>query len=542
MLVPSDYARLANSARAPARHARRVGDADPNERVSVTIRVRRRGDAPALPAQAALEQHAPLSREEFAGRYGADPSDIETVAAFAREHGLTVEDSSIPRRVVIVSGTVGALSRAFAVELGRYESPTENYRGREGHIHVPAALQPIVEGVFGLDNRRMARPLFAMARAPDAQARMAAQASPAQTPLTPPQVAALYDFPTSGAAGQTIGLLEFGGGYDPADIGAFFGNLGLSTPALTDVGVDGASNSPGSDADVEVVLDIDVAGAVAQGAHIVVYFAPWTEQGWVDVVTTAVHDATNRPSALSISWGWPELETAQGLTWSQAAIQAVSSAFQEAATMGVTVLVASGDSGSDCQIGDGKAHALYPASDPWVTACGGTSMGNVSGSSFTEATWNDNGATGGGVSDIFPVPAFQAQANVPVSVNDGHAGRGVPDVAGNADQNSGYTLVVGGQSAGPVGGTSAVAPLYAGWVALANAALGAPVGYLNTNLYGAGAATAIADIADGGSNAFNGAPGYTAGPGYDCCTGLGRIDGNALIAALRNAGPPPPVA
>jgi hypothetical protein len=528
MNVPSHYTSLEKSERRPAPGARRVAAADAGEHLSVTIRLRRRVGAPALPTAPTIGQH-PMSREAFAESYGADPKDIAAVTAFAKHAGLKIETASIPRRVVTMSGTVEQMNRAFAVDLGRYESPRETYRGREGKIHLPASIAPIVEGVFGLDNRRMARPAYSGKARPTA----------AQMVLTPPQVASLYDFPTTQAVGQTIGLLEFGGGYDPNDIAAFFNNLGLATPALTAVGVDGAGNAPGSDADVEVALDIDVAGSVAQGANIAVYFAPWTEQGWVDIVTTAVHDAVNNPSVLSISWGWPELETVDGLTWSQAAIQAVSSTFQEATALGVTVLAASGDQGSDCQIGDGRAHALYPTSDPWVTSCGGTSISDVAGGAFGETTWNDNGATGGGVSDIFPAPDFQSWSNVPPSVNDGHAGRGVPDVAGNADPNSGYVLVIGGQSVGPIGGTSAVAPLYAGFVALANATLGEPLGYLNYNLYNLANSPALLDIADGGSNAFDGAPGYTAGPGYDCCTGLGRIDGNVLINMLRATGRQP---
>ena len=230
------------------------------------------------------------------------------------------------------------------MDLGHYQVGETSYRGREGHVHLPADLVPVVEGVFGLDNRQRARPLF----------QRAAQAQTARA-LTPPEVARLYDFPPGiSAAGQCIGLLEFGGGFDPADITTWFTNLGLTPPDITEVGVDGAGNSPGSDADTEVVLDIDVAGAAAQGARISVYFAPWTEQGWVDVVSTAVHDAANNPSVLSISWGWPELETVDGLTWTQAAMDAVSATFQEAAVLGVTVLAASGDQGSDCQIGTGR--------------------------------------------------------------------------------------------------------------------------------------------------------------------------------------------
>jgi kumamolisin len=523
--VPRGYEPLTQSRRLPARGARLVGPADPGEQLTVSIRVRRSPGAPELPTPGGRGGRRPLSRSEFAEQYGAAPADLEKVEAFARNAGLSVVESSKARRTVTVAGTVEQLSRAFAVDLAYYESDQERYRGREGHVHLPADLVEVVEGVFGLDNRRMAQALLMQAATPDL----------AITALTPPQVAALYNFPPGSAAGQTIGLLEFGGGYRVADIQAFFTGLGLTTPGLTDVGVDGQTNSPGIDGneDAEVALDIDVAGSVAPGADVAVYFAPWTEQGWIDALTTAVHDSVNEPCVLSISWGWPELETIDGLTWTQQAVDAVDIAFQEAAALGVTVFVASGDFGTDCGIGDGQAHVLYPAADPYVTACGGTSIENVAGAAFTEATWNDNGVTGGGISDLFPLPGFQSQAGIPGSVNDNHAGRGVPDVAGNADPASGYMLILNGASVGPIGGTSATAPLYAGLVALLDATLGEPVGYLNPELYGPSGPSIFRDIDDLGSNATGSAPGYTAGPGWDACTGWGSIDGSALLAALR---------
>jgi len=213
---------------------------------------------------------------------------------------------------------------------------------------------------------------------------------------------------------------------------------------------------------------------------------------------------------------------------------AVSATFVEAAALGVTVLAASGDSGSDCQIGDRKAHVLYPTSDPGVTSCGGTTIENVAGASFGEVLWNDNGASGGGVSDNFPLPDWQASAGVPASANDStHTGRGVPDVAGNADPSSGYNLTQNGGQIGPIGGTSAAAPLYAGLIALINANLGFPVGYLNPAIYTKAAACGVFnDVTTNGTNAFNGAPGYPVGAGWDATTGFGSINGTTLLTAL----------
>jgi kumamolisin len=520
MAVPLGYRAIPNSAKVPAAGAHKVGPADPNEVTSVSIRIRQRPDA--APPDLATLSAAPrgervhLSREEYAQKHGASQADLDAVAAFAKAHGLKVEESSAARRTVRVSGTVEQLSQAFAVELAHYQTGAETYRGREGDIHVPETLAGIVESVHGLDNRSVSQPLF--------RARAQGVASPQSvTPLLPTTVAQLYDFPTTGAAGQTIAILEFGGGFKPADIQNYFKNtVKMAVPTVVAVGVDGATNAPGASADLEVVLDIDVAGAVAPGAKIVVYFAPNTLQGFVDAITTAVHDTTNKPSVISISWGGNESGWGAGIT-------SISNALAEAAVVGVSVFASSGDSGAQ-----NPAQVLYPASDPWLTACGGTTVSNVSGLSFTQAVW---GGSGGGVSGHFPLPYWQSWAGVPTSVNPaGHVGRGVPDVAGNADPASGYMLILNGATTGPIGGTSAVAPLYAGMVAVLNAALGEPLGYLNYNLYSFAGPYVYRDIVSGNNGA------YSAKVGWDACTGFGSVDATAMATALRGIGLPPALA
>jgi hypothetical protein len=545
--VPADYRALEGSRRNLRAGAKRTGSADPGEMLTVSVYIRRRNDAPQLPDLASLaatphREKRYLSREDFAAHYGASQEDLNKVAEFAAANGLSVVESSVPRRVVVLKGTVAQMTKSFAVDLGMYETPNEKYRGREGEIHVPKEIADIVEGVFGLDNRRMAQPLFRKSE------KSAAEVSPAQAtvPLTPPEVGQLYGFPTSpNAAGQTIGIFEFGGGYKPSDVQLFYNSLHLPVPSITSVSVDGQPNNPGNDDyTTETLLDIGVAGSAAPGSKLVVYFAPWTETGWVDIISTAIHDAVNKPSVISISYGWPENDTFNGLTWSLAAIKTVNEKFQEAAALGVTIFASSGDDGSSCGEADSKAHVLYPGSDPFVTCCGGTTISNVSGLNFTEDVWNDNSVTGGGISDIFtppngfPLPIWQNWANIPGSVNDGHKGRGIPDIAGNADPDSGYTLFQNGVNIGAVGGTSATAPLYAGLAALMNAGLGEPVGYLNPNLYAVPYSYVFRDINDGQSNATGGAPGYKSGPGWDACTGLGSVRGAALEYALEGVGLP----
>ena len=535
--IPSNYRALEKSARHPRSGARLIGSADPAETISVSVRLRRRLDAPPLPDPIALAA-APkgskpyLSREDFATHYGAAQADIDKITRFAKANSLDVIESSVARRTVVLQGSIGQITKAFAVELDIYETPDERYRGHESNLSVPLEIADAVEGIFGLDNRKMARP--GLQKAPIQNLTTPVEAT---VPLTPPHVAQLFNFPASPtASGETIAIFEFGGGFLLTDVQLFFKSLQLPVPSINVVSVDGATNAPDSTSyTTETLLDIGVAGSTAPGAKLVVYFAPWTEQGWIDVITKAVHDATNNPSVISISYGWPENDTFEGLTWSPAILQAISQTFQEAAALGVTIFVSSGDAGSSCGVGDGKAHVLYPGSDPYVTCCGGTTISNVSGANFTENTWQ---GTGGGISDIFPPPPWQMAANVPPSANGGgHKGRGVPDVAGNADPSSGYTLFQSGQNIGAVGGTSAVAPFYAGMTALINAGLGEPVGYLNPNLYTMPYSYVFRDINDGISNGA-----YKSGPGWDPCTGLGSISATALETALCGVGLPVAVA
>jgi kumamolisin len=509
-----------------------------------------------------------MTREELATTYGATREDIDKVTQFAHDHHLHVEETSSAKRMVVVSGAVADMNRAFAVELSRYASPDFTYQAPTGLVYVPAELADIIVGVLGLDNRPVVRPHLAFATN-DA---VAAAAPVGAVPLTPPRVAHLYNFPTGKATGQTVGILTFGGGFavDPdtkraTDVDTFCTNLGLGTPpSVTAVLLPGGANAlsatkdtffvfdlsknPPLNVDIEVALDLEIIAAVAQDAKIVVYFAPNTSDGFYQAVMGAVQDCVNCPDALSISWGGAELTS-----WSPMDINTVSMAFQDAFLVGMSVFASSGDDGSDCGVGDGCAHVEYPGSDPYVVCCGGTTIANVAGSTFHEGTWNDPaGATGGGVSDHFCAQAWQAAAHVPPSANPGHrVGRGVPDVAGNASPHSGYDLwlygtqlsklvIKSGISVGCSGaiaaGTSAVAPLYAALAALLNAAWGSCFPFLNPVLYSLIGSAALRDINDGKNNqcsaAATPAPSYTSGPGWDGCTGLGVVDGTKLSESL----------
>jgi kumamolisin len=517
--------RLAQSERAPVEGAKLVGPANPREKMEVTVYLRRGSKREAYPNVALLGSLPPkerhhLTREEFAQKHAALPDDIAKVRRFASEYGLQVKEEHPARRCVVLSGTVEAFSNAFEVKLERYEHPTKgSYRGRVGTLTIPTELSQAIEGVFGLDNRPQAKPHF---RVRDKKAKQHAQAKS----YDPTQVAQAYDFPTGvNGSGESIAILELGGGYKPADLTTFFNNLSLSTPQVTAIGVDVGSNSPTGDPsgpDGEVELDIEVAGSIAPGAKIGVYFTPNTDQGFLDALTTAIQDTTLKPSVISISWGGPES------AWTQQAMNAFDSAAQDAATMGISIFVASGDNGASDGEPSGTLAVDFPASCPHMTGCGGTKL-VLSGSTIeSEVVWNElrnqEGASGGGVSQVFPLPTWQQHAKVPDAPNK-KPGRGVPDVAGDADPTTGYDVVVDG-SATVIGGTSAVAPLWAGLLTLINQSLGQPVGFLNPLLYVQPAIATFHDITSGNND------GYKSGPGWDPCTGLGSPDGTKLLVAF----------
>ncbi|MCQ8278255.1 S53 family peptidase [Acetobacteraceae bacterium KSS8] len=446
--------------------------------------------------------------------------DIRALTDYANAHGLTVLESSAARRLVRVSGTPRAMEAAFGTKLELYTSGAETFRSHSGEVRLPENLHGIVDSVLGLDDRAIAHTRIVRPHV----------AQPGG--LEPNKLATLYDFPTGvDGTGVTIALIELGGGYSASDNQAAFKAMGLKTPRVVAVSVDGARNKTGSDADGEVALDIQVAGGLAPGAEIAVYFAPNTDAGFSDAISQAAHDTTTKPSVISISWGGPES------SWSTQAVSAMNSALQDAAAMGISVYVASGDSLATDGVDDGMAHVDFPASSPWAIGCGGTHIA-VSGNAITaEMVWNDSlqggGGTGGGISDLFDVPAFQTSVNLPASVNGGRKGRGVPDVAGDAAPGSGYLVVVDGKKE-VVGGTSAVAPLWAGLTALINQKAAVPVGFLPNFLYGqikAGRKLTV-EITSGNNKPANSQIGYQAGPTWNACTGLGRPDGKALFAAL----------
>ena len=309
---PRGFERLSGSERKPLPNSRLVGPVDPNESVEVTVYLRRPSTSNLTNIINEQIQHhgRHLSREEFAASHSASADDIAKVVDFAGKNDLTVVETDPAARKIVLAGTAAAMSAAFATELQQYEHPHGTYRGRTGSIHVPAELDQIIVGVFGLDNRPQAQPHMQIFD----KAVTTNTTSAAAVSYTPVQVAHLYDFPTGASdngRGECIALIELGGGYKHKDLQTYFKQLNIPMPKVSSVSVDKGHNHPTGtvdSADGEVDLDIEIAGAIAPGAHIAVYFAPNTDRGFLDAITKAVHDTTHNPSVISISWGSAEFE------------------------------------------------------------------------------------------------------------------------------------------------------------------------------------------------------------------------------------------
>jgi kumamolisin len=504
-MTSSERPPLPGSTRYAAPGVRATGVPDPTALVDITVVLRRRQPLPAL---------------------GADPADAAAAQQWLEAEGLEVLSVDLPSRRIQARGDVATLERAFGTSLSEVQSPDPvtgrpvPHRQRTGELALPPALAGVVIAVLGLDDRPQARVRFRPAAGPT-------------TSFTPLDLGRVYRFPAgTDGSGQTLAILELGGGYRQPDLDAYWAQIGLvDPPAITAVGIDGGANTPEGDpngADGEVLLDIEVAGALAPGADLIVYFAPNTDRGFLDALSTAVH-ASPTPTVVSISWGQSEDE------WTGQARTAMDEALADAAVLGVTVCVAAGDDGSRDNASDPQAHVDFPASSPHALACGGTTLqaDAASGAVQSEVVWFHGigqGGTGGGVSDVFAVPTWQAAAGVPGDADTGRPGRGVPDVAGDADPATGYRVRVDGTDV-VYGGTSAVAPLWSALVCRLAEALGRPPGFLPPVLYGgvtAGRpAPGFRDITSGSNGS------YTAQTGWDACTGLGVPDGEALLARLR---------
>jgi kumamolisin len=525
------YVSLPKSQRKLLPNSRLTGRVDPSEIASLTIHVRSIGDPKALEAEVLAKSRLPVSkrtyltREDLARLHGANPADLDAIEQYAQKHDLLVVHRSAAERSIVLKGKLGDLLKAFPANVQMYHHAIGIYRGRQGEVQVPQELFDIVTGVFGYDTRPRHRHSVSSADGPGGQNGVAAT-----------EFAKRYNFPTQfDGTGQTIAIIELGGGYTNSDLQVFFQEIGVPLPTVTSVSIDHAGNNPTTpdSADGEVMLDLEVAGAVTPKAKFVVYFAPnQGDQGFLDAINAAINDTERKPSVISISWGGPEDSL------DQQTLDAFHNLFVNAAAVGITVCIASGDHGTadlDAFHWDGKIHVDHPACDSMVLGCGGTQIDNNvdvvwnDGTPFDTSTPDGGGwASGGGISELVGVPDYQQNANLPVSIDNGKPGRGVPDIAMSATNY--FTRV--DSSEGASGGTSAVAPLMAALVALLNQAKNKPVGFLNPFLYANVSKGVVHDVTSGTNAIKNTVKGYTAGPGWDACTGLGTPDGRAILENL----------
>ncbi|WP_104091616.1 protease pro-enzyme activation domain-containing protein [Arthrobacter sp. GMC3] len=515
---------LAGSERQPAPHSSPAATGHPlpveDETLEISVYLRRQQQVP----EAELPGGPPTTTTPAS--YGASAEDIKLVTTTLTALGATVTEADPLTRRLRVSGRAGDLAAIFGTHLQRVSSVAPNketvtHRERTGGLTVPAALDGVITAVLGLDDRPASRAQFHLT-----------PAAAGNVSYTPLELGSIYSFPAgTDGSGETIAIIELGGGFDQADLDTYFAQLGITTPTVSAVGVDGAVNVPGGDpqgADGEVLLDVEVAGALAPRAAIKVYFAPNTDAGFVDAVNQAAHD-TPTPAAMSISWGQSEDQ------WTAQARTAMDNAFIDATLLGVTVTVAAGDNGSADATADGKNHVDFPASSPHAVGCGGTRLlaNPKTGAVSAETVWNDStsSATGGGVSDTFPLPAWQDHITVAAGSTAPAApkGRGVPDVAAVADPQTGYQVRVDGTDM-VIGGTSAVAPLWAALIARLAQHQGHGLGLIQPALYAGLTASATApgfrDITKGNNGS------YQATLGWDACTGLGVPVGTALLTGL----------
>lgn len=522
---------LSGSSRAGAVGARLVGRTEADEQFNVTVVLVRKQPI----EREDLHRHAMLRPREravtdhvaFSTQHGASEQAIEAIKAMAVEYALTVTNIDQARRVVELSGSAANMEQAFGTILHNYTLGTHEFRGRQGPLQLPAALIPHVEAVLGLDNRPVAKPRF--------------RSRNVQASYYPQQVASLYGYPQGDGSGQTVALIELGGNFDLQDLQTYFNASGLAQmPTVRSVNVvQGAPAPYGQDtaSDGEVMLDIEVVGAMAPAATIVVYFADNSDQGFYQAVSQAVHNPAT--TAISISWGSAEKD------WSPQTMDAWQSLGQGAALLNIPIFVAAGDHGcTDEQPADqgydGQRHADFPGTcADGVISCGGTSLQSQNGAITVETVWNDGDgwATGGGVSTHFQISGWQNGI-----VDDSGTAllmRAVPDVAGVADVNTGINVRVNGINS-VSGGTSAVAPQWAALTAILSQRLGRKAGFFLPFLYSNAVAAATNDIVSG-NNSVYGVTGFTAKAGWDACTGIGSPNGGALLQLLLGVAAPVPV-
>jgi kumamolisin len=529
---------IVGSERTPLPGSIAIARASAKTTIEVTLKLRRK-----QPLIVTGRPKTVLTREQLCNTYGASQDDINNVIRAFGTVGLHPVKAKRETRAVRLHGTVAAMEEAFQVTLFDYKHESGNYRGRVGPVHVPGNMKDIVRGIFGLDDRRIVQGR----REPVLDSDRATSSPVPRSWYVPRKLSSHYNFPSGDGRGQTIGLLEFDGGYFRSDLATFCTKSKLpKLPLVTPVSTDGTRTNRRDSGVYEVMLDVETVAGLCPKAKIVVYFSHWSDQGWITGLDYAVHDQTRDPRVLSISYGAAE----DTHFWTPQALSQINDTLRDAAMLGITVCVAAGDDGSSDGVQDGYAHVNFPASSPYVLSVGGTTIlaKNAqkrdivwkNGNGVRRQNGGNGGSTGGGVSAVFPRPKWQKKLKIN-SVNPGALrGRCIPDLAANANnEESPYLTVVNGKVRAD-GGTSAACPLIAALFTIINAsrAVDKPVGYVTPVLYRMKGAKKVTRGAVGctdvlcGNNNTDKIGGYVAGPGYDAVSGWGTPDGVKLAQIL----------
>ncbi len=505
-------------------YSHRVGALPTTQHLSIAVTLKLRNTAAlshfvaeaSTPGTAAYGHY--LTAAQFDAAYAPTQAQVNTVAAYLRSKGLSVTRVSGNRESLDVTGTTATVKAAFGTTESTYQDPYahRDFYANDHAVVLPSSIAGLVSAVAGLDDHTV--------RTPDLVRK--ANVTPHATPsgVTPSQIDTAYRINKTGenGSGETVALWEFDG-YNASDLSTYNSTYGLSGPAATTVSVDSANyNSNPGQGEGEVELDSEVVRAVAPQATQLVYEAPNSDQGEIDIANAIV--SADKVSAISISWGSCEQDTTPSV------MTAVNSSFEQAVAEGISIYSAAGDDGSrDCTgstSGSGVLAVDFPGTSVYDTSVGGTTLTMGSGGAYSsESAWD---TSGGGVSTLYSRPSWQPGSGTM---------RTVPDVASNADPNSGYAIYTGG-SWQQIGGTSAAAPLWAGFTTLYNqkaaAASKANLGFANPAIYGIGEgssySSALHDITTGGNQDYN------AGVGYDEVTGWGSPIADSLMTALLGTG------
>lgn len=480
-----------------------------------------------------------ITPEEFIERFSPNKKDYDKVIAYTKALGLTISHTHPNRTLLNVRGSVGSIESAFKLSLQQYEMPNNRtFYSPNNEPAVPISLASIISGIEGLDNRAVWRPFHH--RKEITNTIHALNATPHTFPsgpgggYSPSDLLTAYNLAgvQADGSGQIIALFELAG-YQASDINQYTSYFGLPAAKLHNVLVDGGS---ATGINAEVTLDIELALAFAPQSQIYVYEGPNSTQGVLDTYNRIATD--NIAKQVSTSWGLSEdLVSLQYL-------QAENAIFLQMAAQGQSIYAAAGDSGAYDDPSKSSPVVDDPASQPYVVSVGGTTLTvNPETCAYkSESCWNHglgNGAGGGGVSSVWPIPSWQA--NIPTAYSNTH--RNVPDVSLNADTNTGYSIYHDGKWA-IFGGTSCAAPLWAAFNALVNqertASQKQVLGFANPSIYAIAAdpshATDFHDVTLG-NNLY-----YPSKTSYDNATGWGSLNGANLFASLTSisASPPPP--